>query len=46
MKKLYELYPIFQPLAGKLSWTNLCEILTISNELERNFYIAKASKEK
>ena len=46
MRKLYELYPIFQPLAGKLSWTNLCEILTISDELERNFYIAEASKEK
>lgn len=46
MRKLYELYPIFQPLAGKLSWTNLCEILTIDNELERNFYIAEASKEK
>lgn len=46
MRKLYELYPIFQPLAGKLSWTNLCEILTISDELGRNFYIAEASKEK
>ena len=46
MRKLYELYPIFQPLAGKLSWTNLCEILTISDELERNFYIVEASKEK
>lgn len=46
MRKLYELYPIFQPLAGKLSWTNLCEILTISDELERDFYIAEASKEK
>lgn len=46
MRKLYELYPIFQPLAGKLSWTNLCEILTINDELERNFYIAEASKEK
>lgn len=46
MRKLYELYPIFQPLAGKLSWTNLCEILTISDELERNFYVAEASKEK
>lgn len=46
MRKLYELYPIFQPLAGKLSWTNLCEILTIDNELERNFYIEEASKEK
>ena len=29
-----------------MSWTNLCEILTISNELERDFYIAEASKEK
>lgn len=46
MRKLYELYPIFQPLAGKLSWTNLCEILTISDELERKFYIEEASKEK
>lgn len=46
MRKLYELYPNFQPLAGKLSWTNLCEVLTISDELERNFYIAEASKER
>ena len=46
MRKMYELYPIFQPLAGKLSWTNLCEILTISDELERDFYIAEASKQK
>lgn len=45
MRKLYELYPNFQPLAGKLSWANLCEILTISDELERNFYLAEASKE-
>lgn len=45
MRKLYELYPIFQPLAGKLSWTNLCEILTINDELERNFYITEASKQ-
>ena len=45
-RKIYELYPIFQQLAGKLSWTNLCEILTISDELERNFYITEASKEK
>ena len=29
-----------------MSWTNLCEILTISDGLERNFYIAEASKEK
>ncbi len=45
MRKLYELYPIFQPLAGKLSWTNLCEILTINDELERNFYITEASNQ-
>lgn len=38
------LYPIFQSVAGKLSWTNLCKILTINDELERNFYIAEASK--
>lgn len=46
MRKIYELYPIFQQLAGKLTWTNFCEILTISDELERNFYIEEASKEK
>ena len=46
MQKVKKIIKIFQPLAGKLSWTNLCEILTISDELERNFYIAEASKEK
>lgn len=38
MRKLYITYPKFQTLSGKLSWSHYCELLSIENDEERNFY--------
>ena len=38
MHKLYVNYPKFQTLFGKLSWSHYCELLSIENNYERNFY--------
>ena len=46
MRKIYECFPIFQKISGKLNWSQLCEVSTIDDELERNFYLSEASKEK
>jgi predicted nuclease of restriction endonuclease-like (RecB) superfamily len=45
MRKFYEYYPIFQTVSGKLTWSHLCEIISIENELERDFYIAQSIKD-
>ena len=41
MRLLYLRFPIFQAVLGKLSWTQLLEIIPIENELERSFYVAE-----
>ena len=38
MRKFYITYPKFQTVSGKLSWSHYCELLSIENEDERNFY--------
>lgn len=38
MRKFYLLYPIFQTLSGKLSWSHYSELLSISDENRRSFY--------
>ena len=38
MKKFYITYPKIQTVSGKLSWSHYCELLSIKNEDERNFY--------
>ena len=38
MRKFYITYPKFQTLSGKLSWSHYCELLSIENKNERNFY--------
>lgn len=38
MRNFYILYPKFQTLSGKLSWSHYCELLSIENQSERNFY--------
>ena len=38
MRKLYLVYPKFQTLSGKLSWSHYCELLSIDNDAERSFY--------
>lgn len=38
MRKFYLLYPICQTVSDKLSWSHICELITIDDELERTFY--------
>ena len=38
MRKFYLLYPNFQTVSEKLSWSHICELITIDNALERSFY--------
>lgn len=38
MRKLYITYPKFQTVSGKLSWSHYCELLSIEDNDERNFY--------
>ena len=38
MRRLYIIYPKFQTVSGKLSWSHYCELLSIENEDERQFY--------
>lgn len=43
MMRAAESYPdadIFSPLARKLTWTNICELLTIPEQQKREFYAA------
>ena len=37
MRKFYLMYPICQT-SGKLTWSHICELVTIDDELEREFY--------
>ncbi len=49
MTKLAESYPdptILSPLATKLTWTNICEALTIADQGKRDFYLAFAARER
>lgn len=42
MRKLYVLYPNLSDMSDKfkkLTWSHICEIIKIDDELERNFYI-------
>ncbi|MCL2304068.1 MAG: PDDEXK nuclease domain-containing protein [Planctomycetaceae bacterium] len=38
MRKFYLCFPICQTLSSKLSWSHYCEIISISDDLERSFY--------
>lgn len=38
MKRLYQCYPNFQTVSGKLSWSHWCQLLEIDDTLERQFY--------
>ncbi len=38
MRRLYLTYPKQQTLSVKLSWSHYCELLSIENDDERNFY--------
>ena len=38
MRRFYQVYPIFQTVSGKLSWSHYCELITISDDAARSFY--------
>ncbi len=38
MRKFYMYYPICQTMSDKLSWSHICELITIDDDLERSFY--------
>ncbi len=38
MRKFYLFYPICQTVSDKLSWSHICELITIDDNLERSFY--------
>ncbi len=38
MRKLYMIYPDVQTLSGQLSWSHICELLTIDDKNKRSFY--------
>lgn len=45
MRLLYQHYPICQTLSGKLSWSHYVELVSINDNLARNFYETQAIKE-
>ena len=38
MRKFYLQYPICQTISDKLTWSHICELITIDDPLEREFY--------
>lgn len=46
MRKFYLFYPICQTVSDKLSWSHICELIKIDDELERSFYEKEKVKEK
>lgn len=46
MRKFYLTYPICQTLSDKLSWSHICELIKIDDDLERSFYEKQAVSEK
>jgi len=45
MRLLYQYYPICQTLSGKLTWSHYVELLTIDDNLAREFYEKQAIAE-
>ena len=45
MRRLYLLYPKFQTLSGKLTWSHYVELLKIEDPLERGFYERQCESE-
>lgn len=38
MRRFYLVYPIFQTLSGKLSWSHYCELISLTEDDKRSFY--------
>ena len=45
MRKLYLKYPIIQTASGKLSWSHYSELLSIDDDMARQFYEKQSIKE-
>ena len=45
MRLIYIKYPKFQTVSGKLSWSHYVELLSISDDIARNFYEKQCIKE-
>ena len=46
MRKFYLKYPMCQTVSDKLSWSHICELIKIEDDLERSFYENQAVNEK
>ena len=46
MRKFYVLYPNLSDMSDKLTWSHICEIIKIDDELERKFYVNECVQEK
>ena len=46
MRKFYLRYPNCQTVSDNLSWSHICELITIDDDLERQFYENECIKEK
>ncbi|GAX48489.1 PDDEXK nuclease domain-containing protein [Pseudolactococcus reticulitermitis] len=44
MREFYIRFPKFQTVSGKLSWSHYLEIISIEDELERQFYMVETAK--
>lgn len=44
-RQFYLKFPIFQTLSGKLSWSHYSELLAVSNDLARSFYLKQTEFE-
>lgn len=46
MRKFYLTYPNCQGVSDKLSWSHICELIKIDDDLERSFYEKETVKER
>ncbi len=46
MRKFYLKYPNCQTVSDKLSWSHICELIKIDDDLERSFYEKQCVKER
>ena len=46
MRKFYLRYPDYHLVSDKLSWSHICELIKIDDDLERSFYEKEAVSEK
>lgn len=45
MRKFYVMYPNLSDMSDKLTWSHICELIKIDDELERTFYLNECIQE-